>query len=111
MIIRSGRIARAACIFPLTRRKDLNKSLGTRHRAAIGLTEETDAVVVSVSEETGMISFAHRGQLIRGISSNELRSSLGAILLSEHRSGQRTIKRWLGALKGTRIASTKTQAS
>ena len=53
VIIKGDRIAYAACIFPLTQRQDLNKSLGTRHRAAIGLSEETDAVVVVVSEETG----------------------------------------------------------
>src|SRR5437773_11897482 len=51
--IRGDRIAKAACIFPLTRRQDLNPSLGTRHRAAIGLTEDTDAVVVAVSEAPG----------------------------------------------------------
>src|SRR3982750_552602 len=53
VIIKGDRIARAACIFPLTQRQDLNKSLGTRHRAAIGLTEETDAIIVVVSGETG----------------------------------------------------------
>src|SRR3989449_8550474 len=68
VILRGDRIAKAACIFPLTQRQDLNKSLGTRHRAAIGLTEETDAVVVAVSEETGAISYAYKGQLTRGLS-------------------------------------------
>jgi diadenylate cyclase len=66
VIIKGDRIAYAACIFPLTQRQDLNKSLGTRHRAAIGLSEETDAVIVVVSEETGMISHAYKGQLVRG---------------------------------------------
>ena len=60
VIIKGDRIAYAACIFPLTQRKDLNPSLGTRHRAAIGLAEETDAVVVVVSEETGSLSHAYR---------------------------------------------------
>lgn len=83
VIIRGDQIAKAACIFPLTRRKDLNKSLGTRHRAAIGLSEETDAVIVAVSEETGMISHAYRGQLVRGISPDELRSFLTSILVSD----------------------------
>ena len=83
VIIRGDQIAKAACIFPLTRRKDLNKSLGTRHRAAIGLSEETDAVIVAVSEETGMISHAFRGQLVRGISPDELRSFLTSILVSD----------------------------
>ena len=81
VIIRGDRIAYAACIFPLTQRQDLNKSLGTRHRAAIGLTEETDAVVVVVSEETGLISYAYRGQLTRGVSHEVLRSFLDSVLV------------------------------
>ncbi len=81
VIIKGDRIAYAACIFPLTQRSDLNKSLGTRHRAAIGLSEETDAVIVVVSEETGMISHAYKGQLVRGVSLEELRSFLTLIIL------------------------------
>lgn len=81
VIIRGDRIAFAACIFPLTQRQDLAKSLGTRHRAAIGLTEETDAVVVAVSEETGLISYAYKGQLVRGVSQEELRAFLTSVLL------------------------------
>lgn len=73
VLLKGDRIEFAACIFPLTRRQDLNPSLGTRHRAAIGLSEETDAVVVVVSEETGSISYAHRGQLTRGVSEEQLR--------------------------------------
>src|SRR6202012_4777111 len=64
VIVKGDRIAYAACIFPLTQRSDLNKSLGTRHRAAIGLSEETDAIIVVVSEESGMISYAYKGQLV-----------------------------------------------
>src|SRR4029077_19150226 len=60
VIIKGDRITYAACIFPLTQRQDLNKSLGTRHRAAIGLSEETDAALVIVSEETGAISYAYK---------------------------------------------------
>jgi diadenylate cyclase len=90
VILRGDRIAYAACIFPLTQRQDLNKSLGTRHRAAIGLTEETDAVVVAVSEETGLISYAYKGQLTRGVSQEELRSFLTSVLL---KSGKHS--RWL----------------
>jgi diadenylate cyclase len=81
VIIKGDRIAYAACIFPLTQRSDLNKSLGTRHRAAIGLSEETDAVIVVVSEETGMISHAYKGQLVRGVSVEELRAFLTLIIL------------------------------
>ena len=81
VIIKGDRIAFAACIFPLTQRQDLNPSLGTRHRAAIGLTEETDAVVVVVSEETGAISYAYKGQLVRGVSAEQLRAFLTSLLV------------------------------
>jgi diadenylate cyclase len=86
VIIKSDRIAYAACIFPLTQRQDLNKSLGTRHRAAIGLSEETDAVIVVVSEETGMISHAYKGQLVRGVSLEELRAFLTSVLVQSAKS-------------------------
>lgn len=82
VILKGDRIAQAACIFPLTQRQDLNKSLGTRHRAAIGLSEETDAVVVVVSEETGAISTAYKGQFVRGVSLEELRAFLTALLIT-----------------------------
>ncbi len=81
VIIKGDRIAYAACIFPLTQRPGLAKSLGTRHRAAIGLSEETDAVIVVVSEENGMISHAYKGQLVRGVTAEELRSFLISVLL------------------------------
>jgi diadenylate cyclase len=82
VIVKHDRILKAACIFPLTQREDLQKSVGTRHRAAIGLSEETDAVIVVVSEETGGISYAHRGHLTRGVSVNELRAFLTRVLLN-----------------------------
>jgi diadenylate cyclase len=91
VIIKGDRIAFAACIFPLTQRQDLSKSLGTRHRAAIGLSEETDAVVVVVSEETGSISYAYRGQFVRGLSLEELRAFLSSVLLGPARS-----RSWVG---------------
>ncbi len=81
VIIKGDRILKAACIFPLTQRQDLHKSLGTRHRAAIGLSEETDAVVVVVSEETGQIAYAHRGQLVRNVTVQELRAFLTHVLV------------------------------
>ena len=86
VILKGDRIAYAACIFPLTQRQDLNKSLGTRHRAAIGLTEETDAVVVVVSEETGAISHAYKGHLVRGVTIEELRSFLTAVIVQPEKS-------------------------
>ncbi len=86
VIIKGDRIAYAACIFPLTQRQDLNKSLGTRHRAAIGLSEETDAVVVAVSEETGGISHAYKGHLVRNVSLEELRAFLTSVIVSPAKS-------------------------
>ena len=90
VIIKGDRIAYAACIFPLTQRQDLNKSLGTRHRAAIGLSEETDAIVVAVSEETGAISYAYKGQFVRGVSVEALRAFLTSVLVSHSK------RNWLG---------------
>lgn len=82
VILKGDRIAYAACIFPLTQRQDLSKSVGTRHRAALGLSEETDAVVVVVSEETGAISYAYKAQLVRGVTLEELRAFLTSVLVT-----------------------------
>ena len=101
VIIKGDRIAYAACIFPLTQRQDLNKSLGTRHRAAIGLSEETDAVVVVVSEETGAISYAYKGQFVRGVTIEELRAFLTSILVTPTRS--RNLVGWVRARTGQRV--------
>ena len=92
VIIRGDRIAKAACIFPLTRRQDLNPSLGTRHRAAIGLAEETDAVVIAVSEETGAISYAYKGLMTRGVSLEDLRAFLTSVLVRAPKT--RTLTEW-----------------
>lgn len=71
MIISAGRIYAAACILPVSKRQDLPKSYGLRHRAALGLTERTDALAIVVSEETGKISVA-QGSTIKSVSTNEL---------------------------------------
>lgn len=93
VIIKGDRITHAACIFPLTQRQDFHKSLGTRHRAAIGLSEETDAAVVVVSEETGAISYAYKGQLVRGITVETLREFLTSLLVRPVKS--RSLLEWL----------------
>lgn len=100
VILKGDRIAFAACIFPLTQRQDLSKSLGTRHRAAIGLTEETDAVVVAVSEENGGISYAYKGQLVKGITVEELRSFLTSIFVPRTK---RTFAEWIKSRLGDRF--------
>jgi diadenylate cyclase len=81
VIIVEDRIAVAAAIFPLTQAEGLQRNLGLRHRAALGLSDETDAVVVVLSEETGIISLAVAGELRRPLTTDELRSQLIAILL------------------------------
>jgi diadenylate cyclase len=102
VIIKGDRIAYAACIFPLTQRQDLNKSLGTRHRAAIGLSEETDAIVVAISEETGSVSYAYKGQFVRGVTLEALRAFLTSVLVSN-------VKRnWLGWLRAKVQERTRT---
>jgi diadenylate cyclase len=81
VIIAQNRIALAAAIFPLTQAEGLQRTLGLRHRAALGLSDETDAVVVVLSEETGIMSLAYNGELRRPLSTDELRSQLISILL------------------------------
>ncbi len=109
VILKGDRITFATCIFPLTRRLDLSKSLGTRHRAAIGLSEETDAIVIVVSEETGSISYAYRGQLTRGISAENLRAFLTAQLVKAERP--KTFADWLRAVGTRRETAPATRAS
>jgi len=82
VVLRGDEIVAAACVFPLTQRKGLSASTGMRHRAAMGLTEETDAVVVVVSEETGDISVSHRGLLVQGLDVDGLSAFLTTTLTS-----------------------------
>jgi diadenylate cyclase len=113
VIIKGNRITHAACIFPLTRRQDLNKSLGTRHRAALGLSEETDALIVIVSEETGAISYAYKGELERGVTLEELRDFLSSILVKPAAKPRRwmTRLRWfVPKVKPGPAAIAKTEA-
>ena len=82
VIVQKDRIAAAACFLPLTTSAGVSIEHGTRHRAAIGMTEETDAVVVVVSEETGRISIAHEGRLTGDLTLRELRNRLFELLLA-----------------------------
>ena len=87
VVIEGDRVRAAACVFPLSGR-DIGK-LGTRHRAAVGLSEETDALVVVVSEETGAISLAYKGRLIRGLDEARLRRILSSVLLRDAKTQNR----------------------
>jgi diadenylate cyclase len=80
VIVEGTRVAAAACFLPLSLNPLISKQLGTRHRAAIGITEESDAVVVLVSEETGAISFAAGGAIETNLTPDELNSRLGDVL-------------------------------
>lgn len=81
VVIRADRIVAAACLFPVSQRADIDRTLGTRHRAALGLTEESDAVVVVVSEETGIVSICHRGWIERNFDPESFKTRLGELLL------------------------------
>jgi len=76
VVVRRHRIAAASCFLPLTLNPRLSRDLGTRHRAAIGVTEDTDAVAVVVSEETGLLSFVQRGDIKRGLDATKLREAI-----------------------------------
>ena len=82
-IIRDGKLYAAGCILPLTNNKNVDPNLGTRHRAALGISEQSDAVVLIVSEETGVISLAVGGVLTRDFTRETLKSKLNELLLDE----------------------------
>lgn len=80
VIMSNGRVAAAGCFLPLSKDPNIEKKLGTRHRAAIGLSEETDAIVILVSEESGEVNIVKNGKLTSNLSEDELRSSLSVLL-------------------------------
>lgn len=82
-IISGTRVAAAACLLPLTDRPFLSKELGTRHRAALGITEDTDAVALVVSEETGIVSVAYEGKITRRLDRKQLEETLERLLLPD----------------------------
>jgi len=86
VIIQENRVAAAACFLPLTVNPKLSREMGTRHRAAIGLTEENDAISIVVSEETGIISVVSDGQIERSLDADQLRRRLKSLVV-QRRSG------------------------
>lgn len=100
MIIRDGMIHAAGCILPLTKNTSVSAELGTRHRAALGVSEESDAVVVVVSEETGQISVAVNGVLARRFTRDTLRDVLEGYLIPQEEAS--TVRRKFGVLKSRR---------
>ena len=95
VLIKDGRVISAGCILPLTSNTDLSSELGTRHRAAIGMSETSDAIVVVVSEETGAISVAEKGNLKRNISVGDLREILSKNFTNENDGDTSKIKKIL----------------
>jgi diadenylate cyclase len=95
VIVRKDRILTAGCVLPLTKNPYISKHLGTRHRAAIGLSEETDAVIIVVSEERGKISLVQHGAITSDLDEAAVRSRLEAIFVPQEDQGN-IWKNWLG---------------
>ena len=93
VIIRGNKIITAGCVLPLTANTNLSSELGTRHRAALGLSEASDAVIVVVSEETGKISVAINGSLTRNLSETSLRKALTKLLEADTGAGGDALKK------------------
>lgn len=100
VIVRRDQLVAAGCIFPLSQNPDLGKTLGTRHRAAVGLTEETDAVVIVVSEESGAVSLARAGRLTRGVARERLKRHLNNYLVKRRGATRPGSLPGLGAPRG-----------
>lgn len=98
MILRNGRVYAAGCILPLTQNTNLSRELGTRHRAAVGMSENSDAVVVVVSEETGNISLAVNGELRRGFDAITLHNELAELLIDTTETNTGFFARVVGLL-------------
>lgn len=82
-VVRDGRLHSAGCVLPLTRNDKISSDLGTRHRAALGMSEQSDAMIIVSSEETGIISIAHGGTLTRNLTESELRDMLIKYLIDD----------------------------
>lgn len=106
VIIQKGRVSAAGCVLPLTNNQRVEKSLGTRHRAGIGLSEDYDAAVVIVSEESGMVSVAYQGQLYRDLETTEIRELLQQIFLTKAGSGRDSLFEIFAQLRSRGKATT-----
>ena len=102
VIVRDGRILSAACILPLTQNDSLSRELGTRHRAALGVTENSDCAVVVVSEETGKISIAYDGDMTRNLTPDSLKKILTKLLKNDTINPKEGLKNWRDKIKWSR---------
>lgn len=91
LVIQNGKIAAAGCFLPLSEQQDIRKSFGTRHRAALGLSEETDAVILVVSEETGALSLAYDSKLYYDLPSLTVQRKLRELMGGEGRSDEKSV--------------------
>ena len=109
VIIRKNRIVAAHAVLPLMQDDDIAnmRRLGTRHRAAIGITEETDAIALVVSEENGKISIAHKGRIVRGFSAEELSIQLKQLLLEDVKTEKTFIRKQLSRIMPDRKQESK----
>lgn len=103
VVIRGNRVVAATCYLPLSDNTSINKALGTRHRAAVGISEVTDSLTIVVSEETGRISLAENGQLIRITDADSLATALSPTVEQEEQQSNR-FRIWKGRLKDERKA-------
>ncbi len=98
VLIRGNRITAATCYLPLSENMQIEKELGTRHRAAIGISEVSDSITLVVSEETGDISLATRGKLYRGLDMNQIKKHLGVLKMTSEDTSKK-FKLWKGKSK------------
>jgi diadenylate cyclase len=109
VIIRGNRVMAASCLLPLSENAALSRTLGTRHRAGLGITEQTDAVAVIVSEETGTISLARDSELVRGLSEEELKGELLRLFAGQPTTDVRRWRPW--RVEPSEILSTRSARS
>ncbi len=99
VLIRGNRIVAATCYLPLSDNRDIGKELGTRHRAAVGISEVTDCVAIVISEETGAISVARDGKLRHDLDKDQLKAQILSLRPEHHRGNRDVFRRWRGFLR------------
>ncbi len=99
VVVKEGKLLAAGCIFPLSQNNEISRSLGTRHRAGVGITEETDCIAIIVSEETGKVSIAYMGHLARDVDEVRMRRHLTNYLIKD-KDRDRVVKEIEGKVQG-----------
>lgn len=104
VIVRNNRVSAATCYLPLSDNMALNKNLGTRHRAGVGISEISDSLTIIVSEETGKVSYALNGELFTGVTPSELKEQLYKIQKLSVQQENSRFKRWKGRVKHEEVS-------